>query len=125
MSPLSRRLLTVWIRTLLTVAILLALPALYPRFMRAVDPQRERQEMAQKLEREQRAHEERTVLPSGEIRHSIVFTPASPSERSDAAQLRGLVWWARLLALVVVLGAARRTYRIVKDSRETARAVGD
>jgi hypothetical protein len=125
MSLLSRRLLAIWVRAIFTVTILLALPVLYPRFVRAVDPQRERREMAQALERQQRAGGERTVLPSGEIRHAIVFTPASPSERSDANQLRGLVWWARLLALVVLLGASRRTYLLVKGSRATAGTAGD
>lgn len=109
-----RRMLALWVRTGLSIAIVLSLPVFFPMFLRSVDPQRERVEMAQALEHQQRSGGEPVVLRSGEVGRAVVFTSASPSAREDASTQRGLMWWSRLLAAVMLIGAFRRTLQLVR-----------
>lgn len=114
MSPtLRRELLRIWVRGVLVIAILLSLPVLYPYFLRAVDPQYERREIAQAQEQRQRAGGDVVVTPSGEVRRAVVYTPAS----SEVRQSRGLVWWTRLLAAVAGLGMVNQSRRVLRRAR--------
>jgi hypothetical protein len=122
MSPHARRLAAIWVRALLTAAVVLMLPQLFGRLLPSLDANGERVAMAQELERRQRAGGELTVLPSGEVRRAVVFTAAPPSEQSAPTARRGLVAGSGFLALVVLLGALRRTYHVVQDAHDAAQS---
>lgn len=109
-----------WLRGAIVIAIVLAIPAIFPRFIRAVDPGRARGSMEQALERRQRAGGDMVVLPSGETRRAVVYTAATPSADAAAAQQRGLVWWSRLLAAVFAAGLLRHTVRLLRRGDEAA-----
>lgn len=122
LSSTRRRMLVLWIRTVLTMVVVFSLPALNAQFIRAMNPNHEREEMAQALEHQQRSAGERVVLQSGEEVRAIVFTRASPSAAQDAAHQRGVLWWSRLLAAILFIGALRRTFELWRHFGEHARA---
>ena len=107
--------MVMWVRGAFVVTALLLFPQLFLRLERAMTPGLERTEIAQAIEARQRAAGEVIVLPSGEVRRAVVFTPAHPSANADAAVYRGLTWWSRLLAAVAVLGMLRDTRRLVRQ----------
>lgn len=108
----KQRLVRLWTRGLIMIATVLAVPLLYPKFVRAVDSQAPGRERAQVAERQARAGGERHVTASGDTVRAVVYTPASPSEASTRTLHRGLTWWSRLLAFVMVIGLLRTTRRI-------------
>lgn len=112
MSPFGRRITRIWTLTAVSVVLLLAAPSLFDRFGRVIDPQRERAEYAQALERELRAGGERVVLPSGEVRRAVVYPRASPSEADEARHRRWLTWLLWVLVGSTVIQAVRDTWRL-------------
>lgn len=117
-SVISRSLVIVWIRALVVASGLLVLPGLYPRLIRRLDPRQERLEIAHAVERQQRVAGERVVLPSGEVRRAVVVTPAYPSEATEAREQRAFLWWGASLAVLVIVGAMRDTYLLLRPGVE-------
>jgi hypothetical protein len=109
--------MAIWLRSALAIAILLAIPILFPIILRAVNPQRARTAIAQGAERQRRVGGEAIVLASGEPARAVALPPASPPARSDAIQRRGLRWWCGTLAAVTLLGTVSRTRRLARASR--------
>jgi anti-sigma factor RsiW len=96
------------------IAVILAIPRIFPGVVRMMNPNSERDAMAQELERQQRASAERMVSPRGETLHAVVYLPARPSAEPTAAQQRGLIWWSRVLAAVLAAGLLQRTIRLMR-----------
>jgi hypothetical protein len=117
-STASRRreLAAIWLRGAVIIAAILAIPRIFPGVMRVINPNSEREAMAQELERRQRASGEPVVSPSGESLRAVVYLPANPSADAAAAQQRGLVWWSRVLAAVFAAGLIQRSVRLVRRS---------
>ena len=113
-GQVRRALLRRWVRGLFTIAIILAMPAACPGIDRAINPNVEREEQARMAERLQRAAGERFVTASGDTLRAVVYTPAHPSDAQIAAGRRGLVWWSRILAIVVGLGLLESSWRILR-----------
>lgn len=110
--PSSRReMLALWVRNGISIAMLLAIPTLFPLALRAVNPNFEREEIARVQEREQRSGGERVVLPSGEVRRAIVYTAARP-DPEDSPSRRASVWWSRVMAAVLLIATIRRTLQL-------------
>ena len=120
MDQSSRRaLLRRWIRGSLTIGLLLMLPAAYTRLAASLDPHRERREIAQAIERQQRASGVLTVTETGQTVRAVVYSPTSPTQEESEALHRALVWWSRLLAAVAALGLLHKTWQAVRQSGDS------
>ena len=118
---LRRRLLQLWVGAAFQIAIAIALsiPASRRMVDRAVNPRHDREEMACALERRQRSEGDPVVLPSGEIRRAVVYTPACQS-LEDSETHRALTWLFRLIALALLIGTIRQTLRLRRTPVEQA-----
>jgi len=115
MTTMTRRTLVIaWVRGVLAIAALLIMPSAFRRLIHAIDPHQERLEVAQAAERQQRAAAESFTTSTGEVRRAVVTTPAYPSEADEEANQRGLRWWSRFLAVMVLLGLIRQTWRVMR-----------
>ncbi|MEO7713753.1 MAG: hypothetical protein ABIV10_12630 [Gemmatimonadaceae bacterium] len=97
----------------------LSVPALSLVLDRAFNPRYEREEIARALERKARSEGDVVVLPSGETRRAVVYTPAGASPKDPAAN-RILTWWSRLIAAVILIETIRQTLRLRRAPVEQA-----
>lgn len=120
---LRRRMLLLWVRSAFQIAIALSIPLSVPALSlmldRVFNPRYEREEIARALERKARSEGDVVVLPSGEIRRAVVYTPAGASPKNPAAH-RTLSWWSRLIAAALLIEAIRQTLRLRRAPVEQA-----
>jgi hypothetical protein len=109
-----RALVRRWVRGAIAIGLFLVLPTLFTHLLGALDPHRERAELARAAEREQRANGVPFVTSSGDTVRAVVYSPAHPGQAAEDAQHRGLVWWSRLLAAVTALGLLTGTWRTLR-----------
>jgi hypothetical protein len=115
-QSLRRALLRRWIRGSIAIAMFLMVPTAFTRLEAILDPHQERREIAQRIERQQRAGGVRTVTDAGQTMRAVVYSPTSPSPDEEDARHQSLVWWARLLAAVTALGLLNTTWQLVRQS---------
>jgi hypothetical protein len=116
-GPLRRELAAIWRRGAVIIVVILAIPAIFPGVVWVLNPNGEREVMAQQLERRQRAGDEPVLSPRGETLRAVVYLPARPSAVVAASQQRGLVWWSRVLAAVFAAGLLQRSVRLMRRAK--------
>jgi hypothetical protein len=109
-----QRLVRQWVRGLIAITVVLSLPFVLSSFLRAVGPHRP-ESVGQAAMQLRRGGGERIVTASGDTLRTVVIRPASRHDATDLARQQGLVWWSRILAMVVALGLLSSTWRTLRQ----------